>query len=64
MPGIWETKTFMPRQPRQLKPNFCCHITVRCNNRNFRLTRLECVFVNDKIDEVTHFLEKWLGELL
>ena len=42
MPGIWETKTFMPRQPRQLKPNFCYHITVRCNNRDFRLTRLEC----------------------
>jgi len=42
MPGIWETKTFMPHQPRQLKPNFCYHITVRCNNRDFCLTRLEC----------------------
>jgi putative transposase len=32
----------MPRKPRELKPNFCYHITVRCNNRDFRLTRLEC----------------------
>jgi len=32
----------MPRQPRDLKPNTCYHITTRCNNRDFRLTRLEC----------------------
>jgi hypothetical protein len=30
------------RQPRNLKPEFCYHITVRCNNREFRLTRFEC----------------------
>ena len=32
----------MPRQPRDLKPNHCYHITTRCNNRDFRLTRFEC----------------------
>ena len=32
----------MPRQPRELKPEYCYHITVRCNNREFRLTRFEC----------------------
>ncbi len=32
----------MPRQPRQLKPALCYHITLRCNNREFRLTRFEC----------------------
>ncbi len=32
----------MPRPPRELKPNFCYHITTRCNNREFRLIRDEC----------------------
>jgi len=32
----------MPRKPRELKPNYCYHITVRCNNREFRLLREEC----------------------
>jgi putative transposase len=32
----------MPRQLRNLKPHTCYHITTRCNNRDFRLTRLEC----------------------
>ena len=32
----------MPRQSRQLQPGYCYHITTRCNNREFRLTRLEC----------------------
>ena len=32
----------MPRQSRDLKPGYCYHITVRCNNREFRLTRGEC----------------------
>jgi putative transposase len=32
----------MPRLPRNLQPNYCYHITTRCNNREFRLTRLEC----------------------
>lgn len=27
---------------RDLKPGCCYHITLRCNNREFRLTRLEC----------------------
>ena len=27
---------------RILKPAYCYHITSRCNNREFRLTRLEC----------------------
>ncbi|NJK27639.1 MAG: transposase, partial [Coleofasciculaceae cyanobacterium SM2_3_26] len=32
----------MSRLPRQLKPGYCYHVTVRCNNREFRLTRKEC----------------------
>lgn len=32
----------MPRQPRRFKPRHSYHITTRCNNREFRLTRLEC----------------------
>ena len=32
----------MSRVPRQLQAGFCYHITVRCNNREFRLTRFEC----------------------
>ncbi|WP_448572611.1 REP-associated tyrosine transposase [Trichothermofontia sp.] len=32
----------MPRKRRDLQPGYCYHITVRCNNREFRLTRLEC----------------------
>ncbi|MEB3882156.1 transposase [Lyngbya sp. CCY1209] len=32
----------MPRPSRILKPGYCYHITVRCNNREFKLTRLEC----------------------
>lgn len=31
----------MPRQPRQLRPGFCYHVTIRCNNREFRLTKPE-----------------------
>ena len=27
---------------RQLQPEYSYHITVRCNNREFRLTRLQC----------------------
>ncbi|WP_341530007.1 transposase [Nostoc sp. UHCC 0302] len=32
----------MSRPKRDLKAGFCYHITVRCNNREFRLTRLKC----------------------
>ena len=32
----------MPRQPRQLQSGYSYHVTTRCNNREFRLTRLEC----------------------
>ncbi len=32
----------MPRKPRDLQPNYCYHVTVRCNNREFRLIRHEC----------------------
>ncbi len=32
----------MPRQPRDLEPNYCSHVTVRCNNREFKLIRHEC----------------------
>lgn len=32
----------MSRQPRQLETGYSYHVTSRCNNREFRLTRLEC----------------------
>ncbi|MEH2297925.1 MAG: hypothetical protein V7K88_02330 [Nostoc sp.] len=32
----------MSRPRRNFQPGFCYHITTRCNNREFRLTRLEC----------------------
>lgn len=32
----------MPRLPRQLQADYAYHVTTRCNNREFRLTRLEC----------------------
>ena len=32
----------MARQPRELRSEYCYHITTRCNNREFRLTRFEC----------------------
>ncbi|MEM6839014.1 MAG: transposase [Cyanobacteria bacterium P01_C01_bin.120] len=32
----------MPRQPRDLRSDVCYHVTTRCNNRDFRLTRFEC----------------------
>jgi putative transposase len=32
----------MTRQSRQLTSGCCYHITIRCNNREFRLTRLTC----------------------
>ena len=32
----------MPRKPRNLQPGYAYHITMRCNNREFRLSRREC----------------------
>ncbi len=32
----------MPRKPRDLQSNYCYHVTVRCNNREFKLIRHEC----------------------
>ncbi len=32
----------MSRKLRNHQPGFCYHITTRCNNREFRLTRIEC----------------------
>ncbi|WP_211942243.1 transposase [Cylindrospermopsis raciborskii] len=32
----------MSRKPRKLEAGYCYHITIRCNNREFRLTKLEC----------------------
>ena len=32
----------MSRPKRELIPGHSHHVTVRCNNREFRLTRLEC----------------------
>ncbi|MEB3233357.1 MAG: hypothetical protein VKJ64_20280 [Leptolyngbyaceae bacterium] len=33
---------FMGRPLRKLQPGYCYHITVRCNNREFRLNRVDC----------------------
>lgn len=44
-PEDFSRKCFAPtmsRPPRHLPPNHCHHITVRCNNRDFRLVRDEC----------------------
>ena len=38
----WIFSVAMPRQPRELKTGYCYHITMRCNNRDFRLNRFEC----------------------
>ncbi len=32
----------MPRQPRKLTAGYSYHITTRCNNREFKLSRREC----------------------
>lgn len=32
----------MSRKCRELQPGYCYHLTIRCNNREFRLTRFEC----------------------
>jgi putative transposase len=32
----------MPRQPRKLRVGYSYHITTRCNNREFKLSRIEC----------------------
>ncbi|MEI1373329.1 transposase [Nostoc sp. UHCC 0926] len=32
----------MSRKPCDLKPEYCYQVTIRCNNREFRLTRYEC----------------------
>ena len=32
----------MSRSPRHFQSGFCYHVTTRCNNREFKLTRLEC----------------------
>ncbi|MGH1393112.1 MAG: PatA/PatG family cyanobactin maturation protease [Trichormus sp.] len=32
----------MPRKPRTFKPGYSYHITTRCNNREFKLSRREC----------------------
>ena len=32
----------MPRKPRELKPDYCYHVTTRFNNREFKLLRHEC----------------------
>ncbi len=49
----------MPRQKRELKPNFCYHVTTRCNSREFRLIRRECkevlLFVLKKAIEKFNF---------
>ncbi len=32
----------MPRKPRNLQSGYSYHITIRCNNREFKLQKREC----------------------
>ena len=32
----------MPRKPRNLQSGYSFHITIRCNNREFKLQKREC----------------------
>ena len=32
----------MPRKPRNLRSGYAYHITIRCNNREFKLQKREC----------------------
>ncbi|MCL2934679.1 MAG: transposase, partial [Trichodesmium sp. MAG_R03] len=32
----------MPRKPRNLLAGYSYHITTRCNNREFKLSRRQC----------------------
>jgi putative transposase len=32
----------MSRKPRDLQPGYCYHVTVRCNNREFKLIQPDC----------------------
>jgi len=32
----------MPRKPRNFKAGYAYHVTIRCNNRGFKLQRSEC----------------------
>ncbi len=45
----------MARLPRELKAGFCYHVTIRCNNREFKLIRDECrevlLYAIDKCQE-------------
>ena len=49
----------MPRKPRDLKHNYCYHVTVLCNNREFKLIRHECrevfLYALKKAREKFHF---------
>jgi len=47
----------MPRALRDLQPGFCDHVTVRCNNREFRLSDHACREV--LLDAIKMGLEKY-----
>jgi putative transposase len=53
----------MPRKPREMKPDYCYHITTRCNNREFLLYRRECrdVFLYALKEALTKFEFKLYG---
>ncbi len=46
----------MPRAPRDLQPGFCSHVTVCCNNREFRPRWRTCREV--LLDAIKRGLEK------
>ncbi len=35
----------MPRKPRSLQAGYSYHVTTRCNNREFKLSKRECLEV-------------------
>ena len=35
----------MPRKPRNLQAGYSYHVTTRCNNREFKLSKRECLEV-------------------
>ena len=53
----------MPYKPRNLQPEFCYHVTTRCNNREFKLIHRECreVFIYALTKAINKFHFKLYG---
>jgi putative transposase len=53
----------MPYKPRNLQPEFCYHVTTRCNNREFKLIHRECreVFIYALTKAINKFGFKLYG---